>query len=63
MSYAVLVGIVLTAILGTFVMFGSDGQPLPLTATMLVVFAASQMLLTIAMIVKRVRALYRVRRS
>lgn len=58
-SYAVLVGISLTALLGGLVMFGEDGARLSFVPTMLVVFAGSQLLWTIAMILKRVRALYR----
>jgi hypothetical protein len=57
-SYAVLVGLALSALLAGFVMFAeSDRLPTPVTA--IVVFAALQLMLTIAMVLKRVRALYR----
>ena len=58
-SYAVLVGIVLTALLGWFVMFGDEHQPLGRLPTAIVVFGGVQLLLTIFMVLKRVRALYR----
>ena len=57
-SYAVLVGIVLTTGLGGVVML-SDYNELPIPITVSVVFLAAQLLLTIFMILKRIRALYR----
>ena len=57
-TYAVLVGIALAAVLAVCVMFGAEGQPLALVPTMVVVLGGTQMLLTIGMILKRVRALY-----
>ena len=56
-SYAVLVGISLTGLLGGFVMF-TDGD-LPVVASAVFVFGAIQLLLTIFMVLRRVRALYR----
>lgn len=57
-SYAVLVGLGLSALLAGFVMFDETGR-LPSSITAVVVFAAIQLILTIAMVLKRVRALYR----
>ncbi|HEV7756016.1 MAG TPA: hypothetical protein VGO94_09170 [Mycobacteriales bacterium] len=56
-SFAVLLGILLTGLLGGFVMF-SDAEELPIAVTAAVVFGYVQMLLTIFMVLKRVRALY-----
>ncbi|MEU0548409.1 hypothetical protein [Micromonospora sp. NPDC005979] len=58
-SYAVLVGILLTGLLGGLVMFTDVDKPLNRLATMMVVFACAHLLLTIFMILKRVRAMFR----
>ncbi|GAB3795545.1 hypothetical protein [Micromonospora zhanjiangensis] len=58
-SYAVLVGIVLTGLLGGVVMFTDTDKPLGRVSTLLVVFAGVHLLLTIFMILKRVRAMFR----
>jgi hypothetical protein len=58
-SYAVLLGLTLTAAFGTLAMFTDTGQPLSSPITAGIVFIAAQMLLTISMILKRIRALYR----
>jgi hypothetical protein len=57
-SYAVLVGILMTALVGVAVML-SDSDALPIIPSAILVFGGSQMLLTIFMVLKRVRALYR----
>lgn len=58
-SYAVLVGIVLTGLLGGVVMFTDTDKPLGRVFTLVVVFAGVHLLLTIFMILKRVRAMFR----
>lgn len=58
-TYAVLIGITTTALLAGLVMFGEKDKPLAVLPTSLVVFFGVQLLLTIFMILKRVRALYR----
>ncbi|WP_067504473.1 hypothetical protein [Actinoplanes sp. TFC3] len=58
-SYAVLVGIVFTAILGGVTMFIDTEKPLGVAMTALVVFVGVHMLLTVFMILKRVRAMFR----
>jgi len=58
-SYAVLLGLILTALLGGLAMFTDTSQPLGLQVTAVVVFVSTQLLLTISMILKRIRALYR----
>lgn len=58
-SYAVLVGIIFTALLGSISMFSDTSRPLGPIATALVVLAGTHMLLTIFMILKRVRAMFR----
>ncbi|UQS24043.1 hypothetical protein L1857_15000 [Amycolatopsis thermalba] len=58
-SYAVLLGLVLTALLGWLALFTDTSQPLPTPISAVLVAIAVQMLLTISMILKRVRALYR----
>lgn len=62
-SYAVLLGLTLTFILGGFAMFGEPDDSLPPPVTAIVIFLAVQMLLTIAMVLKRIRALYRAFRT
>ncbi len=57
-SYAVLLGIVLTAFLGVAAMFGNTSKPLPMAPTMVMIFLGSQMLLTLFMVLKRIRAIY-----
>lgn len=57
-SYAVLLGIVLTAVLGGLAMLTDTRVPLNTTPTALLVLGGSQLLLTIGMILKRVRALF-----
>lgn len=57
-SYAVLVGIVLTAFLAALVMFTDTKQPAGFAATWAIIFLGSQMLLTIFMVIRRVRALH-----
>lgn len=56
-SYAVLLGISLTGLLGGFVTF-SDAEKLPLPFTAVVVFGFLQLLFTVFMVLKRVRLLY-----
>ncbi|OKJ97535.1 hypothetical protein [Amycolatopsis sp. CB00013] len=58
-SYAVLLGLLLTGLFGGLALFTDTGQPLPVPVSAVIVFVAVQMLLTISMILKRVRALYR----
>lgn len=58
-SYAVLVGISLTAFLGVAAMFSDTSQPLPTAPTLVIIFSGVQMLLTIFMVLKRVRSLFR----
>lgn len=58
-SYAVLLGLVLTAAFGGLAMFTDTSHALPTGITAAIVFVAVQMLLTISMILKRIRALYR----
>jgi hypothetical protein len=58
-SYAVLVGISLTGLLGAVVMFTDTDQPLGRLPTALIVFTAIHLLMTIFMILKRVRAMFR----
>jgi hypothetical protein len=58
-SYAVLLGLALTAALGGLAMFTDTSQPLNPVATATITGVAVQMLLTISMILKRIRALYR----
>ncbi len=57
-SYAVLLGIVLTALLGIAAMFADTSNPLPRAVTAVLIFLGSQMLLTLFMILKRIRAIY-----
>lgn len=57
-SYAVLSGITMTAVIGGFVMLSGEKE-LPIVPTIVVVFGLAQMLLTIFMVLKRVRGLYR----
>lgn len=57
-SYAVLVGIMLTGLLGIAAMFGDISRPLPPIPTLIVIFLGTQMLLTVFMILKRIRAIY-----
>lgn len=58
-SYAVLVGIVFTAILGGVTMFVDTDKPLGVVMTAFVIFVGVHMLLTVFMILKRVRAMFR----
>ncbi len=58
-SYAVMLGLVLTAVLGGIAMFTDTSKPLPSAATAIIVFIGAQMFLTISMILKRIRSLYR----
>ncbi|QRP45772.1 hypothetical protein [Amycolatopsis sp. FDAARGOS 1241] len=58
-SYAVLLGLVLTSLLGGLALFTDTSQALTTPVSALVVALASQMLLTVSMILKRIRALYR----
>ncbi|GII93695.1 hypothetical protein [Sinosporangium siamense] len=59
-SYAVLLGVLLTATLSGIIMFGVEaGRPVNRELTALVIFLGSQLLLTILMILKRVRATFR----
>lgn len=58
-SYAVLVGLVLTVTLGGIAMFANTTDPLGRPATAAIVFAGTHMLLTVFMILKRVRATFR----
>ncbi|MEU5914831.1 hypothetical protein [Micromonospora sp. NPDC047527] len=58
-SYAVLVGILLTGILGGVVMFTETDKPLGRSPSALIVFVGLHLLMTIFMILKRVRAMFR----
>jgi hypothetical protein len=58
-SYAVLLGLLLTSLFGALALFTDTNQPLSAPITAVIVFVAVQMLLTISMILKRIRALYR----
>ena len=56
-SYAVLLGLLLSAVLGAAVMVTTSKQlPVPMTA--FIVFGSIQLLLTISMILKRVRSMF-----
>jgi hypothetical protein len=57
-SYAVILGLSLSALLGGIAMFTDTSKPLNFLLTALVVFLGLQLLLTILMILKRVRALF-----
>src|SRR5262245_61005395 len=57
-SYAVLVGLTLTVILGGIAMFTDTASPLGRFVTAVVVFAGVHLLLTIFMVLKRVRAMF-----
>lgn len=56
-TYAVVVGVILTGLLAGFAIF-SEGDKLPLAVTPVIVFLGLQMLLTVFMVLRRVRALY-----
>lgn len=58
-SYAVLVGIVFTAFLGGVTMFIDTDEPLGVAVTAFMIFVGVHMLLTVLMILKRVRAMFR----
>jgi hypothetical protein len=58
-SYAVLIGITLTGFLGGVVMFTDTDKPLGRATSAVVVFFGLHLLLTIFMILKRVRAMFR----
>lgn len=58
-SYAVLLGLLLTVTFGGLAMFSNTGRPLAPAATAVIVFLGLQLLLTVSMILKRIRALYR----
>ncbi|MEU8404311.1 hypothetical protein AB0C28_54860 [Nonomuraea sp. NPDC048892] len=59
-SYAVLLGLILTATLSGISMFGAEkDQPINRELTALIMLLGSQLLLTILMILKRVRATFR----
>ena len=61
-SYAVLVGLSLSGLLGAIVMFSDTDKDLSRLATVVVVCAGVHLLLTIFMVLKRVRAMFRVLR-
>ncbi|GAA4737507.1 hypothetical protein [Actinomycetospora chibensis] len=56
-SYGALVGITLTALLGALVMFTDTTKPAGSVTTWLIIFLGVQMLLTIFMVIRRVRSL------
>lgn len=58
-SYAVLVGITFTGLLGGVAMLRDGEKPLGVLPTAVIVFFGSHMLMTIFMILKRVRAMFR----
>ena len=58
-SYAVLVGITFTGALAAITMFVDTEKPIDRWITALIVFAGVHMLMTIFMILKRVRAMFR----
>ncbi|MDG4823273.1 hypothetical protein O7635_15560 [Asanoa sp. WMMD1127] len=58
-SYAVFVGILFTTYLGGLVMFADTDKPLDRTLTALIIMVGIHMLLTIFMVLKRVRAMFR----
>ncbi len=58
-SYAVLVGIALTVVLGDIALFMDTDKPLGRIPTVLIVFGSVHLLLTIFMVLKRVRAMFR----
>lgn len=57
-SYAVLLGIVLTALLGVAALFTELDKPLAMAPTLVIIFLGTQMLMTIFMVLKRIRAIY-----
>jgi hypothetical protein len=57
-TYAVLLGLLLSLILGAIAMFTNDSKPISNWLTGLVLFLGLQLLLTILMVLKRVRALF-----
>jgi hypothetical protein len=59
-SYAVLLGLVLTGIISSIAMFKPDDKsPIGIQLTAVIIFLGVQLLLTILMILKRVRATFR----
>jgi hypothetical protein len=62
-SYAVMLGLLLTVVFGSLAMFTDTNQPLPPVPTAAIVFLGAQLLLTVSMILKRIRALYRAFRT
>jgi hypothetical protein len=58
-SYAVMLGLVLTAVLGYLAMFTDTDKPVNSVVTAVIIFLGLQMFLTISMILKRIRAMYR----
>ncbi len=58
-SYTVLVGIVLTVVLGGIAMFVDTDRPLSRIVTVMVVFGGVHLLLSIFMVLKRVRSMFR----
>lgn len=57
-SYAVLLGLFLSALLGGISMFTDTSKPLNSWLTALIAFLGLQLLLTVLMILKRIRALF-----
>jgi hypothetical protein len=58
-SYAVLLGLALSAFLGAVAMFANTAKPLNHFLTGIILFLGVQLLLTVLMILNRVRALFR----
>lgn len=62
-SYAVMLGLSLTVVFGSLAMFTDTSRPLAPAPTAAIVFLGAQLLLTVSMILKRIRALYRAFRT
>jgi hypothetical protein len=58
-SYAVLLGLALTGLLGYLAMFTDTDNPLNTPVTGIIIFLSLQLVLTVSMVLKRIRSLYR----
>lgn len=57
-SYAVLLGLTLSALLGAIAMFTDTSKPLDRWLTMIIVALGTQLLLTVLLVLKRLRSLF-----
>jgi len=62
-SYAVLVGLLLSALLGGLAMFTDAAKPLPRLLNVVIVYGGLHLLLSVFMILKRVRSMFVLLRS